>query len=216
MARADLTMDLRSVCESHVFLPANVTSLLGIHAGPCVVCLGAKARIPSFFCCVHFAPGKLSERQLHLSGSQMDMVDMVEGMETGEPYLLPQPPDPLWDWKLVLRFLPPGEAARRFTCLPPRISLWVAFLRSGARAAVILRFQSRCCWGTMAIEFTWIAHGSGRRVGNEHALSPPAFPRSNALVRDWKPALRYFPFEWELTAAVQHCRGDACITVNLG
>ncbi len=32
MARADLTMDLRSVCESHVFLPANVTSLLGIHA----------------------------------------------------------------------------------------------------------------------------------------------------------------------------------------
>ncbi len=42
------------------------------------------------------------------------------------PYLLPHLPDPLpalWDWKPVLRFLHPGERARRFCYLPEEVDV---------------------------------------------------------------------------------------------
>ncbi len=56
--------------------------------------------------------------------------------------------------------------------------------------------RSRYCWGTAAIEITGIAHISGGRVGDGFALFPPAFPRSSAL-SGRKPALQFFPLEWE-------------------
>ncbi len=45
-----------------------------------------------------------------------------------------------------------------------------------------LAVRSRYCWGTAAIEITGIAHGSSGWVGDGLALSPPAFPRSSALL----------------------------------
>ncbi len=59
---------------------------------------------------------------------------------------------------------------------------------------MISRF--RYCWGTASIEIMGIAHRSGGRVGDGFTLSPPAFPRSSAL-SGRKPALQFFPLEWE-------------------
>ncbi len=58
--------------------------------------------------------------------------------------------------------------------------------------------RSRYCWDTAAIEITGIAHRSDGRVGDGFALFPPAFPRSSALSGQ-KPALQFFPLEWECT-----------------
>ncbi len=44
----------------------------------------------------------------------------------------------------------------------------------------VLAVLSGCCWGTVVIEISGIAHRSGGRVGDGLALSPLAFPRSSA------------------------------------
>ncbi len=94
-----------------------------------------------------------------------------------------------------------------------------------------LAVRSRYCWGTAAIEITGIAHGSSGWVGDGLALSPPAFPRSSALLGE---SLRCSPppplSESTLCGAISLqgdlycfiskwlacCRGNACIMVILG
>ncbi len=91
-----------------------------------------------------------------------------------------------------------------------------------------LAVRSRYCWGTAAIEIMGIAHGSSGWVGDGVNLSPPAFPRSSALLGR-KPALQFSPLSKStLYAAISLqgdlycfkwlacCRGNACIMVILG
>ncbi len=108
----------------------------------CVVCLGVKHAESA----LGFAPGGLSLRgepspafltvlapsPPRRSGSCTrgfrSWIWWREWRRAG-PYLLPHLPDPLpalWDQKPVLRFLPPGERARRFSYLPPRRLMWRA------------------------------------------------------------------------------------------
>ncbi len=123
-----------------VFLPALVTSRVGIHTAFVLFAWGRSTlsqlsreltvRIASASRCGRFAPGGLSLRRepsptflaamvrLRSWGSQ---VDLVEGMETGaslsrDPALPPR----ARKHALMERFLPPTESARRSDCRPLR------------------------------------------------------------------------------------------------